>query len=163
MDKLAGLASLAKQMPTTIGSIKTNTIPLVPKSWGGNALRIHNPFGGQKAKAIPSAPPSYSAPEASAPPANSPNAQPAQPAPEIVTVIKAANAAVNGSAKKVAALLKSNVVIAAARNLVNEITPNNSPKGRFVNPNTGKSVGTMVGGRKTRKSKGKRKSRSSRH
>jgi hypothetical protein len=200
MDQFARLAQQMPtnmKMPTTIGSIKTNTIPLVPKSWGGNALRMHNPFGGQKAKEIPLAP--YSAPEASAPPANSPNAR---PAPEIVTVIEAANSAVNGSAKKVAALLENPQVVKAAQNLVNKITPAkadpapsknanaknsnvknttvknttkdnansdeptaNDPtlagnkKGKYLN-NKGKPVGTMVGGRKTRK--GKKKSRSRR-
>ena len=92
------------------------------------------------------------------------NAKPAnaKPAPEIVKVIKAANAAVNGNAKKVAALLENEHVVKAAENLVKKLTPNDSPRGRFVDQSTKESRGTMVGGRKTRKSKGKRKSRSSR-
>lgn len=134
MDKLAGLTSLAEQMPTnmkmptTIGSITNNKIPGMPRIEGVKVFpNFHNPFPSPPAQAIPLAP------EASAPRANSPNAR---PAPEIVTVIEAANSAVKGSANKVAALLENPQVVKAAQNLVNKITPakaNPSPSAKNAN------------------------------
>jgi hypothetical protein len=130
------MANSAKEMPT-------NSVPSVGS--------FYPPPQAQASTVSANAKPANAKP-ANAKPAN--NSANAKPAPEIVTVIKAANAAVNGNAKKVAALLENEHVVKAAENLVKKLTPNDSPR-RI-------SRGTMVGGRKTRKSKGKRKSRSSR-
>jgi hypothetical protein len=131
------MANSAKEMPT-------NSVPSVGS--------FYPPPQAQASTVSANAKPANAKP-ANAKPANAKPAN-AKPAPEIVKVIKAANAAVNGNAKKVAALLENEHVVKAAENLVKKLTPNDSPR-RI-------SRGTMVGGRKTRKSKGKRKSRSSR-
>jgi hypothetical protein len=130
------MANSAKEMPT-------NSVPSVGSFYPPPQAQAST----VSANAKPANKPANAKP-ANAKPAN------AKPAPEIVKVIKAANAAVNGNAKKVAALLENEHVVKAAENLVKKLTPNDSPR-RI-------SRGTMVGGRKTRKSKGKRKSRSSR-
>jgi hypothetical protein len=138
------MANSAKEMPT-------NSVPSVGSFYPPPQAQAST----VSANAKPANKPANAKP-ANAKPAN------AKPAPEIVKVIKAANAAVNGNAKKVAALLENEHVVKAAENLVKKLTPNDSPRGRFVDQSTKESRGTMVGGRKTRKSKGKRKSRSSR-
>ena len=96
---------------------------------------------------------------ANAKPANAKpaNAKPAnanaKPSPQIVTVVKAANAAVNANANKVAELLESEVVVKAAQNLLDKLNAHST-----VEEPPEPSAPSQAGGRRTRKSKGKSRS-----
>lgn len=168
MDKLASLAQqIPQQIPQQMPNTRIRLLPRMPNPYGGPPIdllpKIQNPFASKPAQKIQTSPSFYPPPAPSA-----------QPAPEVVKVIKAANGAMNANANKVAGLLKNKAVVNAAQNLLNKLkAPStappssspigaspapNSPKGRVVNPN-GSSRGTMVGGRKSRKARKSKKSK----
>ena len=173
MDKFASLAQqMPQQIPQQIPNTRIRLLPRMPNPYGGPPIdllpKIQNPFASKPAQKIQTSPSFYPPPGPSA-----------QPAPEVVKVIKAANGAVNANANKVAGLLKNKAVVNAAQNLLNKLKAPSSPIGaspsspigaspsspapapkELDKPNSS-SRGTMVGGRKSKKSKKSKESKKS--